>query len=608
MNRSRPPRRAAARRGRSRESSPVRETDGAFLETLIEDSTSDPSQRRSTRSRRGTPTPPLGTTESRLADDDGDTGKADQRPSPAQHAQQKPEASKTKEEKEDTKKDASPPNGQSSPTSEVTADTGEQSQLEAPTVSQDAGAVKDDAGAAKGESEGDDRGTTEGEASIPNGNMAGRPNETASASPEPGAGNVDVPQPAIRRDSRTISLGSKSAMEVVDVGGNDHAEPAKVAASPSVSLDSRNESPNELNDAAGECAELKVNDDSTSLNATESANNKSPTLVGGETVPEDTPHDTSTSIESVSRSYEQGSGNATTGHKARSSGIEEGVALSAILPTAGISRYSKGDKGTKASNILTKTDPSIHDGVGSSSIPASNKPSSPRLEKAVSHPAVVSNAFAIDIRPTAKNAKVRRLPQGAMLETPQSSIAVAPVTQPGRENAVNVKDNIPRATSKRMLNDDRRSYKGEPNSQEARLQPKRQRTELSAAIMSSTVRRPRQRRRRPRNNRARNQVSNGNLSRAFSPANVDVESIKIRMYDIASRVHRGKGPEHRFAAYWGALSRFLSFQVQRDASPGGKSSLGNIHEALDSFLVTKQMRKLHNMLIMGKFTRAIFVL
>jgi hypothetical protein len=82
---------------------------------------------------------------------------------------------------------------------------------------------------------------------------------------------------------------------------------------------------------------------------------------------------------------------------------------------------------------------------------------------------------------------------------------------------------------------------------------------------------------------------------------LDVEDVKIRLYDIGSRVHRGKSPERRFAAYWEALSCFLSFRLQRGDRSTSQSTFDGVRNVLDSFLKTKEMRRLHNLLIMGKF-------
>jgi hypothetical protein len=82
---------------------------------------------------------------------------------------------------------------------------------------------------------------------------------------------------------------------------------------------------------------------------------------------------------------------------------------------------------------------------------------------------------------------------------------------------------------------------------------------------------------------------------------LDVEDVKIRLYDIGSRVHRGKSPERRFAAYWEALSCFVSFRLQRGGRSTSQSTFDGVRKVLDSFLKTKRMRRLHNLLIMGKF-------
>ena len=81
-----------------------------------------------------------------------------------------------------------------------------------------------------------------------------------------------------------------------------------------------------------------------------------------------------------------------------------------------------------------------------------------------------------------------------------------------------------------------------------------------------------------------------------------VEDVKIRLYEMGSRVHRGNGPERRFADYWEALSRVIGFRLQRGLG-SSQSSLDEAHKVLGSFLRTKQMRRLHNLLILGKFCR-----
>lgn len=135
---------------------------------------------------------------------------------------------------------------------------------------------------------------------------------------------------------------------------------------------------------------------------------------------------------------------------------------------------------------------------------------------------------------------------------------------------------------------------------EAQAESKRQRKEESDAFPSSALLNPpsreKVRKRRPK----RGRLPSREEPDLHSPGFTDVEELKIRLFDIASRVHRGTGPERRFMAYWEALSRFLSFKVQQGPTHDS-NGLDGVHEVLNSFLVTKQMRKLHNLLIMGKY-------
>jgi hypothetical protein len=95
--------------------------------------------------------------------------------------------------------------------------------------------------------------------------------------------------------------------------------------------------------------------------------------------------------------------------------------------------------------------------------------------------------------------------------------------------------------------------------------------------------------------------SSPEVSREINSGFRDVEDLKIRLYDIGSRVHRGKRPERRFAAYWEALSCFVSFRLHRGGRSTSQSTIDGVRKVLDSFLKTKQMRRLHNLLIMCKF-------
>jgi hypothetical protein len=728
MNR---PRRA--RRGRSREASPEREVDDAPQEPSNEDSTAAPPPRRSTRNRRGAPTPPPEPSETSAVDKTDTTDKVD---SQAQHAQEEKDAvkashkhdasdngkldSETVESKEPeqsleqaneeprktspspadgsvSKKDAAPPPEPASPSPKGAVTTnGQTSEKDIPTVSQEndtsneeslpklndvnvAGAGSqatngpgDDHATDENETTGNkecsavvdegptdettkdkasdavpsqalnegmnaDKGTIEGKANIPDSDndksaSAGSKAETALGSNGPVGG---VQQPAIRPESRTVSLGSKSALDGVVEGGagNDHEEPVSASASPPVSLASQNEGKDQLNDVS---EKNTLKEAFSSLNPVEKPNCEPPTGEGKsdvrESVPgtdeksgsnelqpassshlpgaslKDTPDDVGMSGESLSGSQEKKAPDLDTSDCAgetNGNATETTNAATVVLAGHDGDAMDIDSHETEGSNMTRSTCEPKAD-------KSKQKSAAPRLKRSISNSAVVSNAFAIDIRPTAKNSsKIRRFSPGGSVEatsvlSDRASIqkksapgsAVPSLQQQKRDQ---VKDNLSLESRKHKFTND-----GESSSREDRLEPKRRRLETPRAVPSSALRGPTQRNRRRRKPSERNGAANrlGTLA----PGLADVESIKTRLYDVASRVHRGRGTERLFASYWEALSRFLSFQVQDGASSGNDSSLSAVHKVLDSFLITQQMRKLHNLLIMGKFRRRLAAL
>jgi hypothetical protein len=201
----------------------------------------------------------------------------------------------------------------------------------------------------------------------------------------------------------------------------------------------------------------------------------------------------------------------------------------------------------------------------------------PRLGSSAPNPTVISDAFAIDIRPTTKSlSETRRFSRG--------SSASSSNLKTGRDCAVQVKgDTVLSDSRKRSLTND---YMG-------------RREELAGFLSSSVVQHSMRHVKARRSRRMRRKTIPRQSQGDRLSGLTDVENVKIQLYHIACRVHRGKGPERRFAAYWEALRQFLRFQVHQGPSTIS-SSVNGVHDVLNSFLVTKQMRKLHNLLVMGK--------
>jgi hypothetical protein len=74
-----------------------------------------------------------------------------------------------------------------------------------------------------------------------------------------------------------------------------------------------------------------------------------------------------------------------------------------------------------------------------------------------------------------------------------------------------------------------------------------------------------------------------------------IQQIRVRLFQACLSCHKGKGASRMFANYWDTISKYVCHDIA-----AGISSLADASVVLDSFLVTKQMRKLHNMLILGK--------
>jgi hypothetical protein len=79
-----------------------------------------------------------------------------------------------------------------------------------------------------------------------------------------------------------------------------------------------------------------------------------------------------------------------------------------------------------------------------------------------------------------------------------------------------------------------------------------------------------------------------------------LNAIKVQMYTVGIRAHRGNGAERLFSGYWNALFRYFNVISSSD-SHGRRRRLQGTREIIDKFLITKKLKRLHNALILGKF-------
>jgi hypothetical protein len=80
-----------------------------------------------------------------------------------------------------------------------------------------------------------------------------------------------------------------------------------------------------------------------------------------------------------------------------------------------------------------------------------------------------------------------------------------------------------------------------------------------------------------------------------------VDRVKMVLYSVGSEVHRGRGFERLFADYWDAVCLRLSGRLSSHTS-----DLCDI--AIESFLISKKLRKIHNQFIMGKLLSLMAIL
>mmetsp|Transcript_9690 Transcript_9690/g.17639 ORF Transcript_9690/g.17639 Transcript_9690/m.17639 type:complete len:1161 (-) Transcript_9690:78-3560(-) len=649
MNRSRSQR---PHRGRSREPSPERQEEERSQEPATDLTSTDPPSRRSTRNWRGSPTPPPAAVPSREETSTAATGGV----SRAQHAKVK-NAIKAKDEDiilndlemENSKTMGQVEQGIESARSEhlLTASTNDENNSKVPphqALSQEVDTLKGDNGASETKAKvkhagskhsngpGNDHatdGTTEsgkkesskeedpsdeaklpaettGEASAP---LNAEKTLTASKT-DPEVMN-NSPREASHQESRSISLGSKSALEVVDMEGNDHEDPMKVTTSPHVPLNDVFEKAMPFDEkvislssgitdkvrrarAYGEGGGEKNEPDSTNFpnakilakenealrkhnsavglsapdnadNADNASHSEIPLPAPG--LPNEIHTDSNKPTISISAEIDNGSGILP---------LTEAVETGATEPTGGEPGCENDTLRTISVSKSVPREPNNANQISTDD--KKHESSILRLGSSAVNPTVISDAFAIDIRPTTKSlSEARRVSRG--------STASSSNLKTGRDCAVQVKgETVLSDSRKRSLT---KNYMG-------------RREEIAGILSSSVVQHSMRHVKARRSRRMRPRQSQGDRLSGLTY----VENVKLQLYHIACRVHRSKGPERRFAAYWEALRQYLRFQVHQGPSTIS-SSVNGVHDELNSFLVTKQMRKLHNILVMGLLSRCV---
>ena len=80
--------------------------------------------------------------------------------------------------------------------------------------------------------------------------------------------------------------------------------------------------------------------------------------------------------------------------------------------------------------------------------------------------------------------------------------------------------------------------------------------------------------------------------------------VKLEIYRECLRIYRGKGPERRFAKYWEQLGLYTSSAISLMPNIHSRlrsvSGVGSIDDFLNSFLISRRLRQLHNTLVLGK--------
>ena len=90
-----------------------------------------------------------------------------------------------------------------------------------------------------------------------------------------------------------------------------------------------------------------------------------------------------------------------------------------------------------------------------------------------------------------------------------------------------------------------------------------------------------------------------------------LETIKMNLYLEGRKAHRGNGPERQFADYWDALARNIALGLRgKDKSKrwSNDEACNGIEYSLNSFLITKQLKRLHNELILAIMKQSLATL
>jgi len=85
----------------------------------------------------------------------------------------------------------------------------------------------------------------------------------------------------------------------------------------------------------------------------------------------------------------------------------------------------------------------------------------------------------------------------------------------------------------------------------------------------------------------------------------DFLDLKLRIYSECAKVYRGQCPTRRFAEYWERLCVYISSSLSvLPSDPCSRmrslEGSGGIDEALETFLCSKKLKRLHNKLIFGE--------
>ena len=78
--------------------------------------------------------------------------------------------------------------------------------------------------------------------------------------------------------------------------------------------------------------------------------------------------------------------------------------------------------------------------------------------------------------------------------------------------------------------------------------------------------------------------------------------LKMALSLEASKVHHDKGAEQMFVNYWEKLEKYISLGPKNGIARSDSSDTVDIEATLRDFLITRKMKRLHNKLVLGKFS------